>query len=159
MIFNRIDTNKLYQPFFKKLVLLAANCAARGNSYVAISGFRSHAEQDVLYAQGRTTPGKIITQAKGGQSYHNFGVAVDWALDKDSNKPGLQPSWTYDDYKILAEEAEKLGLEAGYRWKFQDPPHIQIAAAKLGISFKTLEAEYIKGGMPAVFAYLDKFKI
>ncbi|WP_251139629.1 M15 family metallopeptidase [Exiguobacterium sp. s39] len=45
--------------------------------------FRSIAEQNVLYAKGRTTPGPIVTQARGGQSNHNFGVAIDVFLYQD----------------------------------------------------------------------------
>ena len=39
-------------------------------------GYRSIAEQDALYAQGRTAPGEIVTNARGGQSYHNYGLAL-----------------------------------------------------------------------------------
>ena len=39
--------------------------------------YRSFDEQNHLYAQGRTKPGKIVTYAKGGQSYHNFGLAFE----------------------------------------------------------------------------------
>jgi hypothetical protein len=158
MVFNRIDVSKLYEPFYRKSVLLAANCATRGASYIVTSGLRDYATQDQLYAQGRTAPGKIITQAKGGQSPHNFAIALDWALDKDPNKPGLQPSWVYDDYKILAEEAKKLDMEAGFYWKFQDPPHVQLPVSKHGIKWADLDAVYKQGGYPAVFKYLDKFK-
>lgn len=44
------------------------------------SGYRSFAEQNKLYAQGRTAPGKIVTNAKGGQSNHNYGLAIDYVL-------------------------------------------------------------------------------
>lgn len=40
-------------------------------------GYRSIEDQDRLYAQGRTTPGAIVTNAMGGQSWHNYGFAVD----------------------------------------------------------------------------------
>ena len=42
-----------------------------------ISGLRTYEEQDALYAQGRTTPGNIVTNARGGHSNHNFGIAFD----------------------------------------------------------------------------------
>jgi len=52
-----------------------------------VQGLRTIEEQNSLYAQGRTKPGKIVTNAKGGQSYHNYGMAIDFALlyDKDNN--------------------------------------------------------------------------
>ena len=46
--------------------------------YVIVSGYRSSAEQNALYAQGRTTAGPIVTNAKGGQSAHNVGMAIDF---------------------------------------------------------------------------------
>ena len=52
-------------------------CANLGKDVRIISGTRTYAEQDVLYAQGRTTAGSIVTNAKGGQSNHNFGIAWD----------------------------------------------------------------------------------
>jgi peptidoglycan L-alanyl-D-glutamate endopeptidase CwlK len=126
--------------------------------YWAVSGERSWAEQDELYAQGRTKPGKIVTNAKGGQSAHNFAVAVDFCADKDVTRAGLQPDWDVAKYGILAEEAEKLGLEAGLRWKFMDAPHIQLPLGKHGITLKILQDYYHQGGKKAVFAYLDKFQ-
>ncbi|WP_442780551.1 M15 family metallopeptidase [Bacillus sp. Au-Bac7] len=54
--------------------------------YVLITdGYLSYAEQDALYAQGRTKPGEIFTNANGGQSKHNFGIVVDYCL---TNKEG-----------------------------------------------------------------------
>ena len=47
---------------------------------------RTFAEQDVLYAQGRSKPGKVVTNAKGGQSYHNYGLAIDIVLLIDKDK-------------------------------------------------------------------------
>lgn len=47
---------------------------------------RTFAEQEALYAQGRTKPGKVVTNAKAGMSYHNYGLAVDIVLLKDTDK-------------------------------------------------------------------------
>jgi peptidoglycan L-alanyl-D-glutamate endopeptidase CwlK len=56
---------------------------------------RTIAEQNELYAQGRTKAGKIVTNAKGGQSYHNYGLAFDIVLlvDKDKNGSFESASW------------------------------------------------------------------
>jgi len=51
---------------------------------------RTHAEQDKLYAQGRTVKGSIVTNARGGQSYHNYGLAIDICL---LSKDGTKVSW------------------------------------------------------------------
>lgn len=89
------------------------------------AGFRTIEEQNKLYAQGRTTTGKIVTNAKGGQSFHNHGLAVDLCKFKNG-----QPVW--DDEKFwrrLGELAKINGLVSGYFWKFQDKPHLQIGSA------------------------------
>lgn len=96
-------------------------------------GYRSIAEQNAIYAQGRTKPGKIVSNAKGGYSMHNFGLAVDFALFtkdgkkvvwdrvKDSDKDGVA------DWSEVVQEAKKLGFEWGGDWKsFKDYPHFQL---------------------------------
>ena len=62
------------QPYARALVHAAA---AAGIEIKVISGFRSYKEQDALFAQGRTKPGRKVTNCKGGESNHNFGVAFD----------------------------------------------------------------------------------
>lgn len=158
MYINRIDVTLLYRPFLNKVVELLVNTALAGQRYVVTSGTRTYLEQDALYAQGRTTPGKIITKAKGGQSNHNFGIAVDLAPDM-SLAPGLQPSWQEKDFLILQQEASKLSLESGLSWQsFKDPPHIQLPLGSKGVALATLDAAYKSGGLPAVFSLLDKYK-
>lgn len=158
----------LYPPFLRKLELLAAKCKERGVDYWAISGYRSHEEQERLYALGRTVPnvdateekplGGRVTNARGGRSFHNWTVAADFALDKDSTREGLQPDWNFEAYRILAEEAQAIGLEAGFFWKsFPDAPHVQLPLAKVGLKLLDLQTWYSKGGMPLVWANLDKY--
>jgi len=54
-----------------------ADLAAQGIVVEVVQGLRTFAEQDELYAKGRTRPGAIVTQARGGESNHNYGLAVD----------------------------------------------------------------------------------
>lgn len=164
-LFKRIDTSQLYPTFYLKLEQLAEACLARGVQYYAISGYRSWEEQDKLYAKGRDKKGKIVkkdevvTNAKGGQSNHNFSVAVDWCRDADMERSGLQPNWDKESYEILAEEAQKLGLDAGHFWKFSDSPHIQLNLARNGLSFKDLKEAYLKNeDIKDVWAFLDKYQ-
>jgi hypothetical protein len=71
---------------------------------------------------------------------------------------GLQPSWITEDYKILAEEAIRLGFESGAFWhSFKDWPHVQFPIEKFGIKLSDLEARYVKGGLDAVYAYVGTF--
>ena len=102
-----------------------------------VSTLRSFAEQDTLYAQGRTTPGPIVTNAKAGQSNHNFGLSFDFALIVDTNGDGIydETSWDinkdYDgdgqsDWMEVITLFEKHGYESGARWKsIKDFPHLQ----------------------------------
>jgi peptidoglycan L-alanyl-D-glutamate endopeptidase CwlK len=144
--FRRIDTTVLYGPFLAKLQALTESCVKAGAVYVATSGLRTFAEQDELFAQGRTKPGNVVTNARAGESPHNYGVAVDFVRDIDGVKFGVQPSWEAKDYEVLAAEAVKLGLEAGAHWsKFKDFPHIQLPLDKFELTWAKLKAAHDEG--------------
>jgi peptidoglycan L-alanyl-D-glutamate endopeptidase CwlK len=102
---------------------------------------RTFAEQDVLYAQGRSKPGKVVTNAKGGQSYHNYGLAIDIVLlvDKDKNGSFETASWDvktdFDkdakaDWMEIVQIFKRYGYEWGGDWKFKDDPHFQKSFGK-----------------------------
>lgn len=82
-------------------------------------GLRTFGEQDALYAQGRTTPEKIVTNAKGGQSYHNYGLAIDLAVLTDS---GID--WSFDMSRLVP-IATKYNLEWGGTFPVPDHPHFE----------------------------------
>lgn len=87
-----------------------------------ISGFRSYEEQDALYAQGRTAPGPIVTNVKGGYSNHNFGIAFDIGVFEGNRYLGDSPK-----YKAVGVIGMDLGLEWGGSWKtIIDQPHFQL---------------------------------
>lgn len=155
---SRIDLDVLYPPFKEKYLQLLTNCQKRGATYYAISGLRSIPEQTELYAQGRTKPGKIVTNAKPGTSAHNYSIATDSCRDADLTRAGLQPDWDMPSYLILAEEAVKLGLESAYYWaSFKEGPHVQLPLSKHDITFLDLKKLYDHGGMSAVFDHLNKY--
>jgi peptidoglycan L-alanyl-D-glutamate endopeptidase CwlK len=96
--------------------------------------FRSIEEQNEIYAQGRTKPGNIVTNAKGGRSYHNYGLAFDivMLLDKDGNGTFETASWNtsldFDkDGKADWQEVVELCKQYGWEWgdTFRDYPHFQ----------------------------------
>ncbi|MGP7817787.1 M15 family metallopeptidase [Niallia sp. 01092] len=94
--------------------------------YICVAqGFRSFAEQNALYAQGRTNPGKIVTNARGGQSNHNYGVAVDLCL---YTKDGKGVIWTTGgDFKKVVVAMKAEGFKWGGDWKsFKDYPHFEL---------------------------------
>lgn len=152
---KRININALHSQFKTKVELLLLACEKRGVRYYLTSGLRSFDEQTALYAQGRTKPGPIVTWAKAGESLHNYGVAADFCRDKDTKREGLQPDWDLKAYEVLAEEAEKLGLEPGLRWKKVDAPHVQLRLARGGLDLAQLRKLRAAGGEPAVKHALD----
>lgn len=102
---------------------------------------RTFAEQDGLYAQGRTAKGPVVTNAKGGQSYHNYGLAIDIVLvvDKDGNGSYETASWDtktdFDkdgkaDWREVVNIFKQYGWEWGGEWKFVDAPHFQKTFGK-----------------------------
>jgi peptidoglycan LD-endopeptidase CwlK len=104
-----------------------------------ISGTRTYAEQDALYAQGRTRPGNIVTNAKGGQSNHNFGIAWDIGIF-NSQGAYLPESPLYDQ---AAEIGLVEGLEWGGNWQsFRDKPHYQKLT---GLSIQEVRERFEQG--------------
>jgi peptidoglycan L-alanyl-D-glutamate endopeptidase CwlK len=112
---------------------------------------RTFAEQDALFAQGRSKPGKVVTNAKGGQSYHNYGLAIDIVLilDKDKNGTFETASWDvksdFDgdkkaDWMEVVQIFKRFGFEWGGDWKFLDLPHFQKTFGKSIYELKSLHA-------------------
>lgn len=121
------------QPLFKKWILECQELArSLGYEYKAISGNRSWDEQAKIYAQGRTAPGKIVTNAKPGYSNHNYGIAVDMGVFKDGKYlDESKPSESEAFHRKAAELALKFNLEWGGSWKtFKDYPHFEWKTGK-----------------------------
>lgn len=148
-LIGRIDWDLIEPGFASKIFDVLAACRKRGADYYVICGTRSFPEQQALYDQGRTKPGKIVTKAKPGQSFHNFGLSVDVCRDANQERSGLQPDFNLPAYAIFAEEAKAAGLDSGYYWKFKDAPHVQPA----GLSLKTCQDLFKVGGLNAVWTY------
>lgn len=94
--------------------------------YICVAqGYRSIAEQNTLYAQGRTTSGPIVTNAKGGQSNHNFGVAIDLCL---YTSDGSNVIWNVNsDFKKVVAAMKARGFKWGGDWaSFKDYPHFEL---------------------------------
>lgn len=90
---------------------------------------RSISEQNDLYAQGRTKPGSIVTNSKGGQSIHNYGLAFDIVIlyDEDGNGTFEKASWDVNQhFKKVVQFFKSKGWQWGGDWKkFKDMPHFQ----------------------------------
>lgn len=123
---TRVNLDLLEPGFCATALQVIANCRARGFDYWAISGYRSPEEQAELFFQGRTQPGIIVTDAGPYLSAHNYGIALDLALDKDTERRGLQPDYRREAYAVLGEEAKRAGLVWGGDFRNFDGPHIQL---------------------------------
>lgn len=99
-------------------------CREAGINVKVICGTRTYEEQAELYAKGRTKPGKKVTKARPGYSWHNFGVAWDFVVFDEKG----QPLWESPLMDRCGRIGEDLGLEWGGSWKrFVDKPHLQLA--------------------------------
>lgn len=100
-----------------------ASAKEQGIDILVTSTYRDNESQNALYAQGRTTAGRIVTNAKAGQSFHNFRCAVD-VVPLVNGKP----QWDVADpiWKTVGELGKKEGLEWAGEWvKFTEFPHFQ----------------------------------
>lgn len=106
----------------------------------ATSTLRTYAEQDELYAQGRTKKGGIVTNAKGGQSNHNFGTALDVVPIVNG-----QADWktSADTWSKIAKVGKAVGFDWGGDWKsIVDKPHFEM---NFGNSLAQMRQKYESG--------------
>lgn len=123
----------------EKLIVRAKE---KGIPIVITDGHRSAEEQNRLYEQGRSKEGNIVTHVKGGESYHNYGLAVDfalklnngdvvWDMERDGNKNGQS------DWMEVVAVAKDLGFEWGGDWTgFKDYPHLEM---NFGLTIRELQ--------------------
>jgi hypothetical protein len=103
--------------------------------------FRSFEESDKLYQQGRTTPGEIVTNAKAGQSWHNFALALDFHLIENGKDVWPDNPPKDENWMIVV----NIFKETGFNWggefpgKFKDYPHLEC---KLGQTLNGLLTKY-----------------
>jgi len=120
-----------------------ARARAGGADVRIISGTRSYQEQNTLYRRGRYgTPGPKVTNARGGQSNHNFGIA--WDVGVFVNGAYSQDETLYD---TVAAGASAPEIEWGGNWAtFKDRPHYQLA---LPLSLAEIRGRF-EAGQPIV---------
>lgn len=130
-----LDRIQMLHPIIRGEVSDAYNeiCKAlTGSCYCRFSyTLRTFKEQDDLYALGRTKAGKIVTNAKGGFSYHNYGLALDIVLIRKTTGQAVWDIATdFDndrksDWLEIVSILKSFGFEWGGDWKFKDYPHFQ----------------------------------
>lgn len=109
-----------------KVRLVLAAMGALQQPMVATDGRRTTAQQQRLYAQGRTKPGRIVTHLDGvtKRSRHQDGRAVDCCFVTQDGAT-WQPNWT-GPWEAYGACAEALGLTWGGRWRLRDRPHVEL---------------------------------
>lgn len=125
---NKINT--LHPDIRDSVKTMLQNLKKDGVKVEITLALRTYEEQDILFAKGRNDKGevsdqsKVVTNARGGQSYHNFGLAFDLTVyDKDNKKTWKQDS---EEWKKVIAEGKNQGFEAGAEWAdFPDLPHFQ----------------------------------
>lgn len=103
-------------------------------------GLRTFEESDRLYAQGRTAPGEIVTNAKAGQSFHNYGMAIDFHLQING-----KDSWAVDhDWMTVVNIFKSHGFKWGgdFKGNFKDAPHFEMP---LGYTWQQLLKKHNAG--------------
>ena len=109
-------------------------CGEAGIDVLITSTYRDNESQSAIYAQGRTTPGSKVTNAKAGQSFHNYKIAFDFC-------PIVNGKAQWNDtaaFNKCGAIAESLGLEWAGHWKsFKELAHCQYTS---GLTLKDLQA-------------------
>lgn len=116
-----------------------------------VQSLRTIEEQNALYAQGRTKPGNRVTNAKGGKSYHNYGLAIDFAIMYDENNDGKFELLSWDiakdadkdgksEWMEVVDAFKSIGWEWGGEWhSIKDFPHLE---KKFGYTVSKLLEKY-----------------
>ncbi len=128
---NRL--NKVHPELKKRVTALIEALATQGLTVEVVQGLRTFQEQNELFKQGRSKPGQIVTNAKGGQSNHNYGLAVDLCPFVNG-----KPQWNDNNGFIrIGVEAARQGLDWGGSWKkFIDKPHVQLGGLTIAQCLK-----------------------
>lgn len=135
---NSRSLDELLPVVAEKVNAFIQLCADEGIDLLVTSTYRDSESQTALYNQGRTTPGKVVTNAKAGQSWHNWRCAVDVVPIRNG-----KPVWntTGPDgvlWNRIGELGEQAGLEWAGRWKsFKELAHFQYTG---GLTIKDLQA-------------------
>lgn len=111
--------------------------ATLGITLCIVQGMRTFAQQQAIYDQGRTLPGNVVTKAKAGESYHNYGIAIDVCPFTPAN----QLNWEYDFNKLVS-FAAKYGITWGGNFPSPDRDHFEN---KFGHNWRDLLALHNAG--------------
>lgn len=133
------DKTLLHPELLQIVQQFEARCKAAGLNVLVTETYRTKQEQDALYAQGRTKPGNIVTNAKYPLSPHCWGVAFDFCRNVRGHE--------YDDSDGFFRKCGEIGKSLGLAWggdfrSFVDKPHLEMKEFLPNNSVKTLQAKY-----------------
>lgn len=118
-------------------------CRMDGIDLLVTCTYRSPKEQDALYARGRTAPGPIVTNARAGDSLHQYRVAFDVVPLRDGKPVWGTSGKDGELWQRVGDLGENNGLEWAGRWtRFREFPHFQYTG---GLKL----AEFRAGKVPA----------
>lgn len=120
---GRLDDANVNQDFADRVKQTLERTRREGMAMQTDLVFRTFAQQDALYAQGRTEAGNRVTNARGGQSWHNYGLGADLVFSTANG----QPSWPENgNWTRYGQIAEANGLTWGGHWRNPDRPHVEL---------------------------------
>lgn len=133
------------RPLFVQLLdHLQEHFEPKGITPKFIAGTRTFAEQEALFAKGRTAPGPRVTNARGGFSNHNYGIAVDIGLFTKEGRYLENSPFYLEIGDVVAKFPQ---LEWGGSWKsITDEPHVQYRTGKTIAQLR----ELVKAGQDIV---------
>lgn len=150
----------IFPALASKIRLMDSMLRAEGIEIRVVQALRTWAEQDALYAQGRTVPGHIVTNCPGGKSYHNFGLSVDCVPSTRTPEQPYDPDWNNKHPSWIRMETigKSLGLECGAFWRtFKDCPHFQMTGRfPIGEPSQELKDIFRDGGLEAVWKAVEE---
>lgn len=127
------NINELHPRLQLKASQLKEACKKQGIHILFSECLRTKAEQDSLYAQGRTKPGNIVTNAKGitYSSQHQWGIAIDFYLDMDVDGDGNKVDDAFNNSTKLFNKVGTIAKEIGLGWggdwtSIKDLPHLYL---------------------------------
>ena len=148
--------NQLYPEFRARVFRIFNDVYSQHGLKIKVTeGFRNFQRQKDLYDQGRSKPGKIVTHARPGETFHNYGLAVDCCFNVHGD-PYLEK---HPNGEFLWSEIGRFASLYGVRWggsfkSLIDKPHLECIYS--GVTTDWLHMIYEAGGITQVFKEIDK---
>ena len=175
---QRNKLSNVHPALRDKVMQVAQRLSARQMNFLITDGLRTFAEQDQLFRKGRKLVNGawipidplhrtgIVTNAVGGHSNHNYGLAIDsYPVISGRVFTEIPPHSSLEFrqrfnaiQKAIGEEGEAVGLFWGGRWSSPfDPPHLQLFPQSEMKPRRCLEIYRDNGNnLAAVWAEVDR---